>query len=316
MAVSCFELFKIGIGPSSSHTVGPMRAARQFALTLKAAQKLAATARLRIELFGSLGATGKGHGSDKAVLLGLAGFEPDSVDVNAIPVFLDQIRSSGSLTVLGETSRPFDISTDLVFNRRDSLPMHPNGMRFAAFDASGTSLLQKDYYSVGGGFVVTADEAGGQRIAPDTTELPLVFHSGDELLEVCQREGLSIAGVMRINERHWRDDAAIDAGLLRIWDVMQDCVRRGCASRECYPAATRSSDARRACIASSRPTRKPHCATSWWCSTGSIFMRWQSMRKTPPAAGWSLRQPMALRESSPQCCITTAGSFLARPTRA
>jgi L-serine dehydratase len=235
MAVSCFELFKIGIGPSSSHTVGPMRAARQFALALKSQGLMDRTARLRIELFGSLGATGKGHGSDKAVLLGLAGFEPDSVDVNAIPAFLEKVRSDRTLNLLGEQARPFDTGTDLVFNRRDSLPMHPNGMRFEAFDAGGALLLQKDYYSVGGGFVVTADDAGAQRIALDTTELPLAFHTGDELLEVCQRESLSIAGVMRINERHWRDDATIDAGLLRIWDVMQDCVRRGCASEGVLP---------------------------------------------------------------------------------
>ena len=237
MAVSCFEIFKIGIGPSSSHTVGPMRAGRQFALALQSQQLFARLARLRVELFGSLGATGKGHGSDKAVLLGLAGFEPDTVDVAAVPAFLEAVHASHTLSLLGEQAVAFDTATDLVFNRRDSLPLHPNGMRFEAFDASGALLLRRDFYSVGGGFVVTADEAapGGQKIAADTTELPLAFHSGDELLEVCLREKLAIAGVMRINERHWRDDAAIDAGLLRIWEVMQDCVRRGCASEGVLP---------------------------------------------------------------------------------
>jgi L-serine dehydratase len=236
MAVSCFEIFKIGIGPSSSHTVGPMRAARQFALALQAQQMFARLARLRVELFGSLGATGKGHGSDKAVLLGLAGLEPDTVDVAAVPALLEAVRASRILSLLGQHAVAFD-SANLVFNRRDSLPLHPNGMRFAGFDANGALLLQKDFYSVGGGFVVTADEAapGAQKIAADTTILPLAFHSGDELLEVCAREKLGIAGVMRINERHWRDDAAIDAGLLRIWEVMQDCVRRGCASEGVLP---------------------------------------------------------------------------------
>jgi L-serine dehydratase len=237
MAVSCFEIFKIGIGPSSSHTVGPMRAARQFALALQAQQMFGRLARLRMELFGSLGATGKGHGSDKAVLLGLAGLEPDTVDVAAVPALLEGVRASRTLSLLGQHAVAFDTATDLVFNRRDSLPLHPNGMRFAGFDANGTLLLQKDFYSVGGGFVITADEAapGAQKIAADTTILPLSFHSGDELLEVCAREKLGIAGVMRINERHWRDDAAIDAGLLRIWEVMQDCVRRGCASEGVLP---------------------------------------------------------------------------------
>jgi L-serine dehydratase len=214
-----------------------MRAGRQFGLALQAQQMLARLARLRVELFGSLGATGKGHGSDKAVLLGLAGFEPDTVDVTAVPAFLEAVSASRTLSLLGQQPVAFDTATDLVFNRRDSLPLHPNGMRFAAFDASGAVLLQKDFYSVGGGFVVTADEAApsGQKIAADTTELPLAFHSGDELLEVCAREQMGIAGVMRINERHWRDDAAIDAGLLRIWEVMQDCVRRGCASEGVLP---------------------------------------------------------------------------------
>jgi L-serine dehydratase len=232
MAVSCFELFKIGIGPSSSHTVGPMRAARQFAVTLQAQQLQ--PVRLRVELFGSLGATGKGHGSDKAILLGLAGLEPDTVDVAAVPAFLEAVRASRTLGLAGGHAVAFDTAADLVFNRHDSLPLHPNGMRFTAFDGA-SALLQRDFYSVGGGFVVTADEAGDQRIAADTTVLPLAFHSGDELLAVCARESLSIAGVMRINERHWRDDAAIDAGLLRIWEVMQDCVRRGCAADGVLP---------------------------------------------------------------------------------
>jgi L-serine dehydratase len=237
MAVSCFELFKIGIGPSSSHTVGPMRAARQFVLALESRQLLARAARVRVELFGSLGATGKGHGSDKAVYLGLAGFEPDTVDVGNIQAFLEAVKASRTIALLGLHSISFDTSTDLVFNRRDSMPLHPNGMRFEAFDASGAALVSKDFYSVGGGFVVTADEAepGARKITADTTVLPLAFHTGDELLEVCGREGMGIAGVMRMNERHWRDDAAIDAGLLRIWEVMQDCVRRGCASEGVLP---------------------------------------------------------------------------------
>jgi L-serine dehydratase len=231
VAVSVFDLFKIGIGPSSSHTVGPMRAARLFALRLPHDGLLPRVARVRCELYGSLGATGKGHGSDKAVLLGLAGHEPDTVDVDAIPALLKAVRDSGRLKLAGAHAVDFAEKRDLHFNRRESLPLHANGMRFTAFDAGGAELASRVYYSVGGGFVISDEVAadGSRRaaIAPDATVLPLPFRSGDELLAVTQREGLSIAGVMRVNERHWRSDAEIDAGLLRIWQAMQDCVKRG-----------------------------------------------------------------------------------------
>jgi len=231
MAVSVFDLFKIGIGPSSSHTVGPMRAARLFALRLQHDGLLPRTARVRADLYGSLGATGKGHGSDKAVLLGLLGHEPDRVDVEAIPALLKTVRDSGRLALAGVKDVDFAEKRDLQFHRRESLPLHANGMRFAAFDAAGAELAMRVYYSVGGGFVVSDEAAAdGSRtrvIAPDATVLPLPFRSGEELLALTRREGLTIAGVMRANERHWRSDAEIDAGLLRIWQAMQDCVQRG-----------------------------------------------------------------------------------------
>ncbi|GAP37416.1 L-serine ammonia-lyase [Piscinibacter sakaiensis] len=233
MAVSVFDLFKIGIGPSSSHTVGPMRAARLFVGRLAHAGRLAAVARLRCELYGSLGATGKGHGSDKAVLLGLAGHEPDSVDPDAVPALLGGIRSTRRVSLGGPDgpSVALDEKTDLVFHRRQRLPFHTNALRFVAFDAAGTELDNRCYYSVGGGFVVSeevaADGSRQARIAPDATALPWPFRSGAELLAITAREGCSIADVMRRNERHWRDDAATEAGLLRIWDAMQACVQRG-----------------------------------------------------------------------------------------
>ncbi|MCC6991999.1 MAG: L-serine ammonia-lyase, partial [Acidobacteria bacterium] len=243
MAVSAFDLFKIGIGPSSSHTVGPMRAARLFAGRLAASGQLAATCRIHTELFGSLGATGKGHGSDTAVLLGLAGHEPDTVDVDAIPGYLARIRGERRLEVLGRHAVAFDDALDLVFNKRDSLPLQANGMRFIAFTSDGAELANRVFYSVGGGFVVSEDVAADgtaqKRIAPDTTVLPYPFHSGDDLLALCDREGWSIAQVMRANERHWRADADIDAGLLRIWQVMQACVERGCATGGVLPGAFR-----------------------------------------------------------------------------
>src|SRR3989475_1838459 len=239
MAVSVFDLFKIGIGPSSSHTVGPMRAARLFALRLQHDGMLNATQRVKSELYGSLGATGKGHGSDKAVLLGLAGHEPDTVDVEAVPGLLEAMRGSGRMKLLGEHEVAFDEKNDLLFLRRETLPFHANGMRFTAYDASGAELQNRVYYSVGGGFVVSdevaADGTKQKVIAPDTTVLPLPFHSGAELLAVCEREGASIAQVMRRNERHWRTDAEIDAGLLKIWHVMQDCMARGCRAEGVLP---------------------------------------------------------------------------------
>jgi len=239
MAVSVFDLFKIGIGPSSSHTVGPMRAARLFAMRLAGDDLLARTARVQSHLYGSLGATGKGHGSDKAVLLGLAGHEPDTVDVDAIPALLAAIRGSGRLVLAGGHAVPFTEKADLMFHRRETLPLHANGMRFVAFDTAGAELARRVYYSVGGGFVVSDEVAADGRrqraIAPDTTVLPLPFHSGDELLQRCREVGGSMADVMRRNERHWRSDAEIDAGLLKIWQVMQDCVERGCRTAGVLP---------------------------------------------------------------------------------
>jgi L-serine dehydratase len=239
MAVSVFDLFKIGIGPSSSHTVGPMRAARLFVARLQHEDKLGSTQRVCAQLYGSLGATGKGHGSDKAVLLGLAGFEPDTVDVDTIPTLLEAIRSGRSVALLGTHPIAFDEKADLVFHRRETLPFHANGMRFTAFDAAGAPVLEKVYYSVGGGFVVSdevAHDGSKQKIiAPDTTVLAHPFHSGAELLTLTTQEGCSIAELMRRNERHWRSDAEIDAGLLKIWAVMQACVVRGCKTDGILP---------------------------------------------------------------------------------
>ena len=239
MAVSVFDLFKIGIGPSSSHTVGPMRAARLFARQLQHDGLLARTARVRSQLYGSLGATGKGHGTDKAVLLGLAGHEPDTVDVDAVPELIRSMRANAELPLLGEHRIPFIEKEDLKFHRRETLPFHANGMRFIALDAAGTELANRTWYSVGGGFVVSeevaADGARHKVIAPDTTVLAHPFHSGAELLQRAREVRGSIADVMRSNERHWRSDAEIDSGLLRIWTVMQACVKRGCATDGVLP---------------------------------------------------------------------------------
>ena len=243
MAVSVFDLFKIGIGPSSSHTVGPMRAARMFVLRLAHDGQLDRVTRVRAELYGSLGATGRGHGSDKAVLLGLQGEEPDKVDVDSIESRLAEIRRERRLLLAGQRPIGFDErGGDLAFYTRP-LPFHANGLRFIAFDAAGAELAARSYYSVGGGFVVSdevaADGSLQKRIAPDATVLPHPFRSGAELLALTRTTGLDIAGVMRANERHWRSDPEIDTGLRAIWQAMQACVERGLRSEGELPGPFR-----------------------------------------------------------------------------
>jgi L-serine dehydratase, iron-sulfur-dependent, single chain form len=222
VAVSVFDLFSIGIGPSSSHTVGPMRAARMFVHGLIADGLLDRTTRVRAELFGSLGATGHGHGSGPAVVLGLLGEEPETVDTDAAPDLVAQVRASGELPLARRRAVAFCERDDLVLHRRRTLPEHPNGMIFRAFDGA-TEIRARTYYSVGGGFVRGEDGCGSEEDHP----VPHPFGSGDELLAHCAAAGVPISEVMRRNERTWRSDAEIDAGLLRIWDVMQECVRNG-----------------------------------------------------------------------------------------
>ncbi|MDQ6851401.1 MAG: L-serine ammonia-lyase [Actinomycetota bacterium] len=234
MAISVFDLFSVGIGPSSSHTVGPMRAARTFALGLEADGLLGDVARVRAELFGSLGATGHGHGSDRAVILGLEGEAPESVDTSTIGRRVAAVREAGALNLLGKQVVSMN-DDDLVLHRRTSLPFHPNGMRFFALDDAGSQLRERTYYSVGGGFVVDEHAAGADRIKADDTVLRFPFSSGDELLERCRASGLPISGVMLANETAWRDEAGVRAGLLEIWSVMQQCVVNGCTNEGTLP---------------------------------------------------------------------------------
>ncbi|MBW1601550.1 L-serine ammonia-lyase [Streptomyces sp. JJ66] len=240
MAISVFDLFSIGIGPSSSHTVGPMRAARMFAVRLKNDGVLAQTASVRAELFGSLGATGHGHGTPKAVLLGLEGHSPRTVDVEQADAWVERIRTEGRLkllaTEIGDSHEiAFDADTDLILHRRRSLPYHANGMTLFAYDADGRPLLEKTYYSVGGGFVVDEDAVGEDRIKLDDTPLRYPFRTGDELLRLTQETGLSVSALMLENEKAWRTEAEIRAGLLEIWQVMQECVARGSSQEGILP---------------------------------------------------------------------------------
>jgi L-serine dehydratase len=238
MSISVFDLFKIGIGPSSSHTVGPMRAARQFALRLQEQGLLGVTTALKVELFGSLGATGKGHGSDKAILLGLAGEEPDTVAIELVEPTLAEIRNRQQLPLLGMQPIRF-VEKEHLFFRRQTLPYHPNGMQFTAYGPDDGELLRKVYYSVGGGFVVDEAATGAERVKADETPLPYPFENAAELLAQCEAHGLSISQLMLENEKAWRGEDEIRAGLLNIWQTMQACVRRGCQSDGTLPGGMR-----------------------------------------------------------------------------
>jgi L-serine dehydratase len=226
MAISVFDLFSIGIGPSSSHTVGPMRAARTFVAGLADDGVLTSVNSVKAELFGSLGATGHGHGSGPAVLLGLEGEQPETVDTDTVFDRVERIRVAKKLQLLGRHEIAFD-DDSLVLHRRRSLPFHPNGMTFEAFDRSGQSVRVRTYYSVGGGFVVDEAAQGADRIKVDDTDVAYPFRTGAELLAHCRRTGLPVSEIMLANETSWRSVAEVHAGLTHIWDVMQECVRRG-----------------------------------------------------------------------------------------
>jgi L-serine dehydratase len=234
MSLSVFDLFKVGIGPSSSHTVGPMRAAVRFAEGLRREGRLGSVAHVKVELYGSLGATGKGHGSDKAVLMGLEGEQPDTVDTTTIDARLAAIRASGRLRLLGEHEIAFVEKQHLAMIRKP-LPYHPNGMIFRAFDEAGLQLHSREYYSVGGGFVVDDNAAGTDRIVADTTTLPYPFTMAKELMAHCTAQQLPISEVMMANEQAWRPEAETRAGLLNIWHVMQQCVSAGCENEGILP---------------------------------------------------------------------------------
>ncbi|GGN13670.1 L-serine ammonia-lyase [Streptomyces fuscichromogenes] len=239
MAISVFDLFSIGIGPSSSHTVGPMRAAGMFARRLRNEDLLPSVVSVRAELYGSLGATGHGHGTPKAVLLGLEGASPRTVDVETADDRIEAIKATRRLSLLGEHEIPFSFDDDLKLHRRKALPYHANGMTLWAYDASGAELLAKTYYSVGGGFVVDEEAVGADRIKLDDTVLKYPFRTGDELLRLTQETGLSISALMLENERAWRTEAEIREGLLGIWRVMQACVSRGMSREGILPGGLR-----------------------------------------------------------------------------
>jgi L-serine dehydratase len=230
MTISAFDLFKVGIGPSSSHTVGPMRAACLFARRLDSEGSLAGTTAVRVELFGSLGATGHGHGTVKAVTAGLAGQMPDTVDPEHAQQLLDDSLATGNLALLGKHKIGFDPSQDIVLHRRKRLEFHSNAMTFLATAEDGTELAKGTYYSVGGGFVV--DEAArslaaGPGLVPDPLPVPFPFTTGAELLAHAGRTGLAISDIVLRNECARRPESEVREGLLDIWRVMQQCIEAG-----------------------------------------------------------------------------------------
>jgi L-serine dehydratase len=226
MSLSVFDIFKVGIGPSSSHTMGPMRAAHEFALGLRRDGLLKQTRQIAVRLYGSLALTGAGHGTDRAVLVGLEGANPENIDPDSIEPALQRIRASGRLNLLGEHEIAFDEPMQLLFMRHERLPRHSNGMRFTALTEHLTKLREEDYYSIGGGFIVRGDESEA-REATEHAPPPYPFTSGADLLSLCSEHGLELHELVMANERTWRTEAQVRAGLLHIWQVMQACVARG-----------------------------------------------------------------------------------------
>ncbi|MGL6069825.1 L-serine ammonia-lyase [Craterilacuibacter sp.] len=235
MAISVFDLFKIGIGPSSSHTVGPMRAARTFVGRLQRDNLLSRTSMVRAQMYGSLGATGKGHASDIAVLLGLSGEEPQLIDPDSVPAKLAKIREGRQINLLGKHPVRFIETEHLILHKKAVLPYHPNAMTFEAFDTEGVLLSKRAYYSVGGGFVVDEAAIDAGFIPPGASTLTHPFSSGAELLALCKAHNKPISQIMLENELVWRDEATIRAELLKIWQVMQACVVKGCEREGTLP---------------------------------------------------------------------------------
>ena len=233
MSLSVFDIFKIGIGPSSSHTMGPMNAARSFVQLLASRELLPRTAQVSAQLFGSLALTGRGHCTDRAILLGLEGLSPETIDSAVVEPTLQRIRTAKRIRLLGLHEIAFDEPLNLLFHTDQVLPGHSNGMRFTAQDAALNVLAREEYYSIGGGFIVQAGAESGATSVP--IEPPFPFDSGARLLEHGKAQGLEIHELMMARERTWRSEAEVRAGLLRIWKVMQDCVKRGFEAQGLLP---------------------------------------------------------------------------------
>ena len=231
MSISLFQLLSIGIGPSSSHTVGPMRAARLFAASLN----LFEVSCVKVELFGSLALTGVGHATDKAILLGLEGFTPEGIDPNLVGIRVAQVLDTQTLNLMGMHPIRFYVNDHLIFEKKKRLPLHSNGMRFSAFDSRGKRLAKEVYYSVGGGFVVTQEELTGKSFEEVSLLIPYPYETAEDLLNHCKKTAKRIDEIIMENEKTWRSEEDVVAGILNIWEVMQACVKRGCSQKGVLP---------------------------------------------------------------------------------
>ena len=237
MELSVFDIFKIGIGPSSSHTVGPMRAANFLLVKLKKHGLFERTVRIRCELYGSLASTGRGHNTDRAVIWGLQGEEPNTIDPDRQDELFDGVVDSNELMLGGERRIEFVLDRDIVFKPDELLPFHPNGMLFTAFDDRGDEIFAKQFYSIGGGFIVGHKTAGADQLIKDPVKVQHPFSSGDELLEISRSTGKSVAEIILANEHAWRSTEEIEAGLERIRRAMNECIERGYRQRGELPGA-------------------------------------------------------------------------------
>ena len=236
MAISTFNLYSVGLGPSSSHTVGPMRAGKMFCDRVKDKGFESQVAFVRADLYGSLALTGKGHGTDKAVILGLSGHMPDGIDPDMAELWVKEIRSDKTMRFNDGHVIQFDPGNDIIFHFDRQLPFHPNGMRFTVYDKDKNELFSKVYYSVGGGFIVDHKEAEHDGpIVENDHKLPYPFHSGAELLALAEKHRFSIAELMMENEKSWMPEEEIRKGLISIWHVMEACVKRGCREKGILP---------------------------------------------------------------------------------
>lgn len=227
MAISIFDLYTLGPGPSSSHTVAPMRAARRFVASLEEQGLLSRCARVRAELLGSLGLTGAVHGSDRAIVLGLEGSAPETVDLDAVAGRIQRIREQGRVALLGGRSIRFSEREDLLYRPDEVPPAHPSALRFTAFNGIGQAIQERLYYTLPGGLSVTETAAAADRLVEDSTEVAYRYHSAEEMFSACRRAGLPLSGLVLANERSWRTEEEIRDELLGLWKAMQASVARG-----------------------------------------------------------------------------------------
>lgn len=273
MTISVFNLFSIGIGPSSSHTVGPMKAARAFVLRLRDQEKLTQTARVKIELFGSLAFTGKGHGTDNAILSGLEGNAPDTVNPDSIKPNANKIIESNCLLLNNEQKITFEYLNDFIFNYKDLLPAHTNGMRFSAYNTQQQELASRIYYSIGGGFILDEDEAAHPPV-DDASQAPYPFATAKTLLELCEKNHLSIQDLMLANECSMRTESEVKTRLMHISNIMRECIEKGCQSPGTLPGGLhikrRAPDLYTKLLAKGKPQSYEHMDSMEWLNLYAI----------------------------------------------